>query len=231
MLSSQTLFFALAGGMFPALLWLWFWLKEDKKRPEPRGLLILSFITGMILVPLVIPLEQAAKAFSANITIVTIALWAAIEEIMKYGAAAFVVLRRKAVDEPIDTVIYMITIAIGFAALENVLFLLNPKLDLIGGILTGNLRFIGATLLHILASATVGASMAFAFYKRKEIKTFFLIFGIILAIVLHTLFNFFIIKTNGEKIFVVFLFVWIGIIALLLLFEKIKHITRLTIKK
>ena len=29
--------FALIGGFVPALVWLWFWLKEDKQKPEPKG--------------------------------------------------------------------------------------------------------------------------------------------------------------------------------------------------
>jgi len=40
---------------------------------------------------------------------------------------------------------------------------------------------------------------------------------------LHALFNFFIMDASGETILAVFLFVWIGIIILFLLFEKIKQ--------
>jgi RsiW-degrading membrane proteinase PrsW (M82 family) len=42
--------YALLSGILPALLWLWFWLKEDNLHPEPRSLLIGSFIAGMIVV-------------------------------------------------------------------------------------------------------------------------------------------------------------------------------------
>ena len=144
MLSGTTLLLVLSGGILPALLWLWFWLKEDKARPEPRGLIMLAFIAGMITVPLVIPLEKMACEIvtqnSGCLTtgsfqgILLIVLWAAIEELMKYGSAVLTVLRRKAVDEPLDPVIYMITIALGFAALENTFFLMNPNLDIFGGI-------------------------------------------------------------------------------------------------
>ena len=34
-LTASILFFAIAGGFIPSLLWLWFWLKEDSN-PEPR---------------------------------------------------------------------------------------------------------------------------------------------------------------------------------------------------
>lgn len=221
----MTLLLALVGGILPALLWLWFWLKEDKARPEPRGLLMLAFVAGMITVPLVIPLEQMAHGFfTGGLLIVA---WAAIEELMKYGAAVLVVLRKAAVDEPLDPIIYMITVALGFAALENSLFLLNPQLDLFNGIITGNLRFLGATLLHVLASATIGVAMALTFYSKSEIKKKMAVWiGVGLSVVLHSLFNFFIIQSNGEKILSVFAVVWIGVIVLLLTFEKVKRITR-----
>ncbi len=228
MLTGQTFLFASLGGILPALLWLWYWLKEDKARPEPKGLILLSFVAGMVTVPLVIPLEQIAIEYSSGLIMVI--LWAAIEELMKYGAAFFVVLRRKAVDEPIDAIIYMITIALGFAALENTLFLLNPSLSLENVFITGNLRFVGATLLHTLASASVGVAMALSFYKKKAIKKSYVIVGIILSIILHSLFNFFIINTDGEKILTVFAFVWVGIVLLLLSFEKVKNITRLRMR-
>ena len=224
MISAQTLLFALFGGLLPALLWLWFWLKEDKARPEPRGLILLSFIVGMIAVPLVLPFQKvAAVYFEATIAI---ALWAALEELFKYGAAYVAVLRRKEMDEPIDAVIYMITVALGFAALENTFFILNPLSDgnIVETFLTGNLRFLGATLLHTLSSATIGIAIALSFYKRISIKRIYVSIGVILSILLHTFFNLFIMNSNGEKALIVFLFVWLGIILLILFFEKIKRI-------
>jgi protease PrsW len=220
--SAQSLLFALVGGILPALFWLWFWLREDRARPEPRGLILLAFLAGMIIIPFVILLEQWATYYAVGT--VLIVLWAAIEEGLKFSIGKWLLLGRKANDEPIDAIIYMITIALGFAAIENTLFLLNPLLDgkIVDTILTGNLRFLGATLLHVLASATVGMSMAFAFYKSKLIKIVCVGFGLFLAIVLHSAFNLFIIESNGEKVLLVFLFVWIGIITLLILFEKVK---------
>ena len=238
-MTGQTLLFALMGGILPALLWLWFWLKEDKARPEPRGLIFLSFVVGMITVAFVVPLEQAAEFLSIKVAAslafvsaqtTTVLAWATIEESAKYIVGLLVVLRRKANDEPIDAIIYMITIALGFAALENTLFLLNPLNagDLPGSILTGNLRFLGATLLHTLSSGVVGAAMAFSFYKSGLVKKMYVSLGLLLAIVLHSAFNFIIIVTNGEKLLAALLFVWAGIILLILLFEKVKRIRNQT---
>jgi len=238
-MSGQTLLFALLGGILPALLWLWFWLKEDRARPEPRGLILLSFVAGMVTVAFVIPLEQAAEFLSIKVAAglalisaetTTVLAWATIEESAKYIVGVLVVLKRKANDEPIDAIIYMITIALGFAALENTLFLLNPlgDGDLPSSILTGNLRFLGATLLHTLSSGVLGAAMAFSFYKSGMIKKLYVSLGLLLAIALHSTFNFIIIVTNGEKLLAALLFVWAGIILLILLFEKVKRIKKPT---
>ena len=179
---------------------------------------------GMVSIPFVIPLQKYATLFFGGAALIVV--WAAIEELLKYIFAYFAVLRKKEMNEPIDAVIYMITVALGFAALENTLFLLDPfsQGNVIDGILTGNFRFFGATLLHVLSSATVGVFIAMSFYRRKAIKLEFVAVGIILAILLHSIFNFLIINSNGANIFFTFAFVWTGIIVLMLMFEKIKRI-------
>lgn len=219
---------AFLGGLVPALFWLWFWLREDKARPEPRALIFSSFIAGMLVVPLVLPLQQLASDRFQGDNLIFV--WVIIEEILKYSAALIVVLWHEAVDEPIDYIIYMITIALGFSALENTLFIFAPLAadNTIGALLTGNFRFLGATLLHILASGTVGVAMALSFYKSDAARIMYATVGLCIAIVLHALFNFFIIKSSGGSILSVFFFVWIGIIILFLLFEKVKFIKKPT---
>ena len=54
-------------GLIPALFWLWFWLREDKERPEPLLLIAITFIAGMAVVPLALPLQKAAiDMYSGN---------------------------------------------------------------------------------------------------------------------------------------------------------------------
>lgn len=213
---------AFLGGVLPALFWLWFWLREDKKNPEPVGLVILSFVAGMAVVPLALPLQKLALEIYADINLVLI--WVTIEESLKYAVALSLVLWHKVVDEPIDYIIYMITIALGFAALENALFMFNPLVagDLVNSIITGNFRFLGATLLHVLCSGVVGVFLAFAYYKSSLVKLLAGTFGLFIAILLHALFNFFIMDASGQTILGVFSVVWIGVIILFLLFERVK---------
>ena len=223
-MSLSTIAYAALGGFLPALFWLWFWLHEDRKRPEPRGMITLAFVAGMIAVPLVIPLERFVWSIYGGSS-ATIILWAVIEELAKYIAAAVFVLRSRYVDEPVDALIYLMTTALGFAALENAFFLIGPLTDqgFLAGLVTGNLRFIGATLLHTLSSAVIGCALALSFHRHRSVRHHYLAIGALGAILLHALFNLLIISSNGRALFPVFASVWAGMVALIILFEKIKR--------
>ena len=222
----STLFYAFIGGLLPALLWLWFFLREDKAHPEPRHVILAAFLAGMAAVIAVLPAERTAMVHASGT--VLIVLWAAIEEIFKYAAAIFAAFWHKDLDEPIDAVIYLITVALGFAAFETFLFLMGPLSngDIITGVLTGNLRFMGAALLHTLSSASIGVAIALSFYRHPFIKFIFLCTGLITAITLHAAFNFFIMLDNGAKSSIAFFAVWLGIIMLFLMFEKVKRVAK-----
>ena len=229
---------AILGGVGPALLWLWFWLREDRKHPEPRKLIALAFLGGMVAVAIVIPLEQWAAGFiqihqlaltqalKATAETLTYFAWSAIEEVVKFGMAAALVLWRRDDDEPIDPIVYMVVVALGFAAAENALFLLSPLsgTTLSQTVITGDYRFVGATLLHVLASAVIGVSMAISFYKKRSVRIRYVAVGVILSVCLHGLLNFLIMNTAPENMVRTFSFVWAGLIALLALLEFIKRI-------
>lgn len=221
---ADTIFFSLLGGVIPSVIWLLFWLKEDNKRPEPRGLIMATFFAGMLAVPLVIPFQKALEIESTQKA--TVFIWSFLEESFKLLAAYLVAIRRKEANEPVDVMIYMMTAALGFSALENALYIFHPlsKGLIIESFITGNVRFIGASLLHTLSSATIGIALALPFYKQKEIKIIDLCLGLTIATVLHAVFNLFIIEEHNGTTFATFGFVWISIIVLLLFFEKIKRI-------
>jgi RsiW-degrading membrane proteinase PrsW (M82 family) len=230
----NTIILSLLGGILPALLWLWFWLKEDKRQPEPKSRIALSFICGMLAVwpaiwieknlcYLINPLVCTEKIMPGPLLVI---LWAATEEIFKYIFAFFSSFwKNKYNNEPIDPIIYMITVALGFSALENALFLFKIiDMGVISqSVITGNSRFLGATLLHVASSAAAGVMMGLAYYKKPSIKKVFLGLGLCIAIILHIIFNLLIIKLEGE-LFFIFAGVWILIILLIVLIEKIKKI-------
>lgn len=232
--SFTTILFAFLGGVLPALLWLWFWLKEDKREPEPKSRIAISFISGMLAVFPAIQLERILCGYiepsvcTAGLKsgLLLILLWAITEEVFKFSAAYLSSFwKNKYNNEPLDAIIYMITAALGFSALENALFIWNPidNGNFIQSIMTGNSRFLGATLLHVASSATIGVMMGLSYYKKLSLKKIFLFTGIVLAIVLHTVFNLLIIKLQSD-LFLVFSGVWILIILLIVLIEKVKRI-------
>jgi len=213
-------------GLVPALFWLWFWLKEDI-HPEPLKMITLSFLGGMLAVLFVLPLEQLIYDYIRNQNTLAFTLWATVEEIFKFAAVYFIALRNKKItDEPVDNIIYLIISALGFVTFENTLFLI-PSIaegNLLDTLIHGNLRFLGASLLHIIASATIGIFMGLSFYKSSVWRKIYTSCGIIIAIILHTVFNLFIISESQTNIFLIFGGVWFGIILLLLFFEKIKKV-------
>ena len=232
----QTITFAFVGGILPPFIWLWFWLKEDKKHPEPKRLIALAFVFGMIVVLPVFKLESVVCNAYLNACnnlqnisvaqVVIIFLWVIIEEIGVLIIAYLVVLRRKEVDEPIDYTVYLITTALGFAALENALFLTNPQSSgfTLPGFITSDLRFFGATLLHVATAGVIGVTLGFGFYKTKVYKFGYFLLGVGLAVALHTGFNLSIIMMGGKASLFVSAAVWSVIMSLLLILEKVKRI-------
>lgn len=220
---SHTLIYAILGGVIPALVWLWFWLREDT-HPEPIGLIIAAFIIGALSVMFVVPLQKYASTLFTSHREIIVA-WASIEEIIKFIVVAVVALGTRYMKEPIDFPIYFITVALGFAAFENILFIIKPLNagNMLVGFLTGNLRFLGSTLLHAMASAIIGIGIGLAWDGTFIKKSFFAILGLIGAISLHSVFNFFIMDNTQENFLTVFGFLWVFTIINMLLFEKLRR--------
>lgn len=226
-------------GFLPIFIWLGFWLLQDRKRPEPKKLIGAAFFLGMLAVPFAILFQGiAAQALSIDPRAISLAeptllfilflLWAGAEEVLKILFVSVIILRKTAVDEPIDIPIYFITAALGFAALENTLFLFSTLQDghLIHSFITGNLRFVGATLIHTLSTAIIAGAVALAFYRGWRTRLVWGFGGLILATLVHALFNFFIVTTRTDLIVIIFAAVWVGIVFFLIGLEYIKRIER-----
>ena len=215
---------ALIGGIIPSLLWLWFWLKEDSDKPEPKGILAIVFILGMIAVICVLPIQRIIQE-SISLQELQIVVLASSEEIIKYLAVMIVLYKTTFIEEPIDWPIYLITSALGFAALENSLFLLKPFS--LGqntvGLLTGELRFLGSTLLHTVSSGMLGMALGMSLHLYGLKRKIYLAIGMFSAIALHSIFNFFIMKNSGNDFLKVFGLLWVVTIIVMLLFEKVRR--------
>ncbi|MEK7464942.1 MAG: PrsW family intramembrane metalloprotease [Patescibacteria group bacterium] len=220
----------------PPIVWLLFYLREDR-HPEPKRLLIVTFLAGVIAAMVAASVEIALfgvpHVFAGVLRAIAPALVtqtvifsgvAFIEEYLKYAAVKIAVLSRPEFDEPIDAMIYMMVAALGFAAIENVLFLIPVfEESLRGGVeLTVN-RFLGANLLHGLSSAIVGYFLArhhWSPWRKHAVAA-----GILLASALHALFNYFILVRDvipPALLLVVFLLTVMAIVVFVD-FERLKR--------
>lgn len=229
------IFYAITIGLIPALLWLWFWLHEDSTNPEPKHVLIISFVAGMFAAPLAALMQLGAQKlfpdggflFSGVFISTYIIVWVIAEELVKF-AASFYALRNKAMDEPIDPMIYLITSALGFVAVENTLYALQALTK--GGVeellSSGISRFVGPSLVHIVTSGIVGLSIALGFYIHGQRKRMYIYIGLFTAILLHTIYNLLIIVNTQRYTIIAFTSVWICAIILMLAFEIVKKLKK-----
>src|SRR3989344_1138942 len=182
-------------GFFPAVAWLVFFLLEDRIHPEPKKMVFKIFLVGILsaLAAAAIQLilqDTVFKTFAIkDIDKISFLAIAFIEEFVKFAAVYVAVKGSKYLDEPVDYMIYMITGALGFAAIENTLFLLQKNSNIIFEIIV--LRAVGATLLHALASGFIG----FYWAKRK------LVLGLFIAVLLHAGFNYLILKFSLAPVY------------------------------
>lgn len=216
----------------PPVLWLAFYLYEDHDHPEPKILLLLAFIGGMASALLALLGECFWVAFSTGscrsglgqadpITLLLVV--ALIEEFVKYLPVKFFIMKRRDFDEPIDGMVYMMTSAMGFAALENLLFVLPIfRQNVFAGLEVSTTRFLGANLLHALSSGLVGFFLARAYFSPR--RHHFIALGIIIASIFHAAFNYLImlnIIADQSIIYVVLLLLTMTVM-ILIDFEKLK---------
>lgn len=220
----EILGYAFIGGLLPALVWLYFLLTEDSRCPEPRPVILFAFVIGMLTVYFAIwPEQYAREKLDDEFSIIL--SWSLIEETLKYIAAAAFILWRRAVDETPDYVIYMLTVALGFAAAENALFLIAPLMGNgeASALVTNNLRFLGSTLLHVLASSAIGFALALSYYRGALVRIVCGSLGLILAVALHAAFNLLIMRNSGSQALSAFFLVWTVAVVFFAAFEILKY--------
>jgi protease PrsW len=217
--------YALLAGVVPSLVWLFFWTRENEDQPEPRSLLMGCFLSGMFAVFLAIPAERFAALLVGSGPLMYTA-WAWIEESLKLIAVATVALHSRHYDEPVDAMIYLIAVALGFAALENTLFIMGPMMNgsLSVSLTTGNMRFIGATLVHVVSSGLIGFFLGLSFYRGRFAKFLALIVGLSGAIAVHAAFNIAIVGAGAMDTLKAFGWIWGAVVMMIVLFEEVKAV-------
>jgi RsiW-degrading membrane proteinase PrsW (M82 family) len=204
-------------GILPSLIWLLYYLTKDL-HPEPKRMIIKIFLLGAFITLPVFFVQVGLTNLLAFLkinppsTLYSILYWFLVisfsEEFLKYLVVRIKVVDNPCLDEPLDIMLYMVVSALGFATVENILYLFTPVGDmslsqLINRTLMVDLiRFVGATFLHTLCSAAIGYSMAIAFLKMKS-RRLLVFLGILMGVVLHGLYDFSIMTLDGNAKFIV----------------------------
>ncbi len=208
-------------GILPSIIWLIFWHRLDRERPEPFGLIILCFILGGASVFFATFLQNAFKDAVTDPS-TRIAVWAGIEEILKFGVFYLVAWKSDYDNDALDPAMYLIAVALGFAALENIFYVLQPaaSFNVTASLLTGGLRFFGSTLLHAIASCFIGIVITLS---PKILRGFGMLVGLAGAIFLHSTFNFFILKNDTASFLQIYGYLWIVAIISHVILEKFRR--------
>lgn len=193
-------------GVLPSFIWLSYFLRKDV-HPESNDRVIKIFFYGMLIAIPTIVIEKGINDFlfywlknDSLIQFLYIFLGVAfVEEFLKYLVVKEKILVDPEFDEPIDLPLYLIIAALGFAALENTLYLLRIE-DLKDLIIVVIFRFLGAIFLHALCSGILGYFWVISFYNSKKQLTL-LTLAITISTLLHGFFNFGIIKMEENSIF------------------------------
>jgi len=209
-----------------ALFWLRWFRKKDKYEKEPERLIFWAFLAGMLATIPSVLLESFLGLHDRGPTIASRGLflsflWVGIvEEFLKYLAVRVTVYRSKEFNEVMDGMVYMVSAALGFAAIENVGYMLGF------GYAVGFPRAILSYLAHISFSAILGFYMGKA---KIEGKKNWILVGFTLAVPLHWLYNSFLVlgTTKSSGVFLLLgLIVWVfGLILTLILVKKAQDIS------
>jgi RsiW-degrading membrane proteinase PrsW (M82 family) len=174
----------------PGLFWLWFFLRLDRHRPEPKRLIALTFLLGCLST---IPAGIVNSSFGIDALLVsdpdliTVAagmlfVVGPIEELSKFTVVRLFPYRSLYFDEPMDGPVYGATASLGFASLENLFYVLEfgP-----GVMLT---RAPISTLAHLVFGSIWGYALG-QHHSSGGNRQWLVVGSLMLAAAVHALFN------------------------------------------
>ncbi|WP_298526721.1 PrsW family glutamic-type intramembrane protease [uncultured Porphyromonas sp.] len=180
--------------ILPALLFLIFIYRKDLHK-EPRRLLLKSYLIGMILVlPILgteILLSQTPPRGEISVLLYNAFIVAALsEEGWKLLLLARTTWHSPELDEPIDGIVYAVFVGLGFATVENILYVLQQ------GFSTSLLRALFSVPGHGLFGVVMGyfyAQARFAPTRGKRMQQ--LALALLLPIAFHGSYNYLIFQS------------------------------------
>ena len=182
----------LALAIAPGIVICLFIYFKDKYNREPLGLMLLSFIIGVLsIVPpfifqvaLTKPVNQLMGEGILYTAVFSYFIVALSEEGSKFLALRLIPYRRKAFDDPFDGIIYAVMVGMGFATLENVGYVTSY------GITTGITRMFLSVPAHATFAVLMGYHLGLAKFDNANRKKYFLL-AIFWPVLFHGSFDFF----------------------------------------
>lgn len=174
---------------------------RDSSNREPLKWLFLCFLLGMLSTVLAIYLEDlvyvglkkflrdedraAFKILSAFVR------FAFIEEMLKYCMLRWSAYNKKAFDEPLDGIVYAVMVSMGFATIENILYVQQ------GGLSVGILRMFLSVPGHACFAILMGYYLGLAKFNKGPKGNGYIFKGLCLAILFHGLFDSFLMLSDS----------------------------------
>ena len=190
--------------VLPTVLIITYILWFDRFNREPLSLLIKLFIIGCLSVIPAILLENLLPSTDRIYTVVGILIYSVlgiglIEEGVKFVSTKVVAYQDKAFDEIYDGIIYCVMVSLGFATVENILYVSAY------GTSTALLRAVTAVPAHTIFAVTMGYYLGLSkAYPNK--RALYQVLALVFPIILHGLYDFIIFMAFdwGMLVFIVY---------------------------
>lgn len=168
---------------------------RDKYEKEPLRLLLLGLFFGlfisapimaveMLLSMIVLPMNHIMEALYTSFIVAS-----GTEEFFKFVVLYFLVWKNSNFNEPFDGIVYSVFISLGFAGIENILYVFNPYL---GGYQTAIARAIFSVPGHGLFGVAMGDYYAMARFGKRKKRILFNAF--LVPWILHGIYDFILIS-------------------------------------
>lgn len=199
--------------ILPAVLITFYVYKKDIF-PEDVSEVIVTFLLGtsiVLFLHLLIPLVESFEAFYfsdvAKHAYFSFFRAAALEEIMKFLVVYFYCYRLSSFNEPMDAIVFSTAASLGFAAIENIDYVMNAKNDNIAFDIAV-LRAFSAIPLHAFCGVIMGLFLGLSIFSHKN-NSRFLFLSLAAPIFIHGLYNFMLSIGIGFLIYILLIFLLI----------------------
>lgn len=189
-------------------LLVYFYLK-DLYDSEPIHMVARVFLYGVLLVfptmvlqrTLVVGLGESPFLFAFGIT-------GAVEEFLKWFILYYAIYKHTVFDEPYDAIVYAVSVSLGFATLENVIYALLNSFSFSALLFRAFLPVSG----HALFAVMMGYYMGKAKFGDPGNKNWLLFKSLAIPIFLHGLFDYILMQTKTYWIWLIvplMVFLWV----------------------